>query len=221
MQKKKLKLLKKASLTFNSFSLRNFLPKIILAIVLLSFCNLKTDAQGGKFDARILRHLEARRTPSKNSFYKFVSKWNNPVCLAAPAGLLVAGVIRNDVYMKRSALYVVESIAISSLVNLGLKKIFKRKRPFSGEVTFTAVVRPTNESFPSGHTAEAFSMATSMTLAYPKWYVIVSTYGWASLVGYSRMYLGVHYPTDVIAGAGISSTMSWLTYKLNRNYLNK
>lgn len=192
-----------------------------LGFFIISICAPQSHAQVNNFDYRILRSIAETRTPEKNAFFKFISKYNNPVCLAAPATLFITGLIKDDVQMKRSSLYVTESIASASLFNLILKKIFKRKRPFINDPTFTAVVFARNESFPSGHTSEAFSMASSMTFAYPKWYVILPTFGWAGLVGYARMYLGVHYPTDVFAGATISSGMSWLMYRANYNYLRK
>ncbi|HWC54251.1 MAG TPA: phosphatase PAP2 family protein [Chitinophagaceae bacterium] len=192
-----------------------------ICFFITSAFSIRPYAQVNNFDYRILRSIAETRTPGQNNFFKFISKYNNPVCLAAPATLFITGLIKDDVQMKRSSLYVTESIASASLFNLILKKIFKRKRPFINDPTFTAVVFARNESFPSGHTAEAFSMASSMTFAYPRWYVILPTFGWAGLVGYARMYLGVHYPTDVFAGATISSGMSWLLYNANRNYLRR
>jgi undecaprenyl-diphosphatase len=187
--------------------------------LLLTVITYHADAQIDNFDYRILRKLEASRTPGKTAFFKFVSKWNNPVCLVAPVTLLVTGMIKNDTYMKKSGLDVTESILATSLVNFALKKIFGRKRPFIRDITFTAVLHPNNNSFPSGHTTEAFSMATSMSLLYPKWYVIAPTFSWAAIIGYARMYLGVHYPTDVLAGATISSATSFLVYRANHHFL--
>jgi undecaprenyl-diphosphatase len=73
-------------------------------------------------------------------------------------------------------------------------------------------------SFPSGHTSSAFQWATGCALACPKWYVVVPAYAYACGIGYSRMYLGVHYPSDVLAGAlvgGGSAVLSqFLTQKL-------
>lgn len=89
-----------------------------------------------------------------------------------------------------------------------MKYGFNRKRPF---VTYPDLITKKSEagspSFPSGHTSQAFATATSLSLAYPKWYVIAPSLLWAGAVGYSRMELGVHYPSDVLVGAliGIGS----------------
>jgi membrane-associated phospholipid phosphatase len=69
---------------------------------------------------------------------------------------------------------------------------------------------------PSGHTSTAFATATSLSMAYPKWYVIIPSYAWASSVGYSRMHLGVHYPSDVFIGAIVGSGSAFLTHKANQ-----
>ncbi|MBK9660137.1 MAG: phosphatase PAP2 family protein [Chitinophagaceae bacterium] len=89
-------------------------------------------------------------------------------------------------------------------------------RPHEYEPTLIALKNAKNGSFPSGHTAEAFATATSLTLMTHKWYVAVPAYTWATLVGQSRLYLGVHYPSDVIGGAITGIGSAWLSYKLNK-----
>ena len=71
-------------------------------------------------------------------------------------------------------------------------------------------------SFPSGHTSGAFASATSVSLAYPKWYIIAPSFAWAGSVAYSRMHLGVHYPSDVLAGAIIGSGSAYISFKINQ-----
>jgi undecaprenyl-diphosphatase len=59
-------------------------------------------------------------------------------------------------------------------------------------------------SFPSGHTAAAFAMATLVSFHFP--ILTLPVIIWALLVGFSRIYLGVHYPTDILAGIVIGVT---------------
>ena len=67
---------------------------------------------------------------------------------------------------------------------------------------------PTSSSFPSGHTASAFSFATAMTSDTP--WLALPLFGVASLVGYSRVHAGVHYPSDVIAGCVLGLSVGTL-----------
>ena len=76
----------------------------------------------------------------------------------------------------------------------------------------------TEESFPSGHATLAFATATTLALEYKKWYVVVPAYLWAAGSGFSRLYLGEHYTTDVIGGAVIGTGSAfishWITHKI-------
>jgi membrane-associated phospholipid phosphatase len=97
------------------------------------------------------------------------------------------------------------TVFLAGMITGALKYGIDRERPF---VTYADINKHStggSPSFPSGHTTMAFATATSLCLAYPKWYVIVPSMLWAGSVGYSRMYLGVHYFTDVMAGALIGS----------------
>ncbi len=80
-----------------------------------------------------------------------------------------------------------------------LKILTKRNRPFEMISSIKIRIKPPDKfSFPSGHTAGAFIMATLISVFYPAW--TIPGYILASLVGISRVYNGVHFPTDVIAG---------------------
>ncbi len=81
-----------------------------------------------------------------------------------------------------------------------LKHSMKRDRPYERILDVHFRVRPPDRfSFPSGHTASAFLMMALFSNIFPA--LQLPMFGWATLVGVARVYLGVHYPTDVLAGA--------------------
>lgn len=96
---------------------------------------------------------------------------------------------------------IVSVIAAYIVVDLVLKPLVCRERPFSVEDFQLLIPPPDSWSFPSGHTASAFAGATAVLIHSRRWGCVAMAY--AFLVGLSRMYLCVHWPTDVLAGAVI------------------
>lgn len=101
---------------------------------------------------------------------------------------------------------------------MGLKYLARRTRPY---VRFDDIdsrkgdiARKDPYSFPSGHAAISFVMATSWTLSHPRWYVAVPGYLWATSVSVSRVWLGVHYPSDVLVGALLGTAVAWGIHEL-------
>jgi undecaprenyl-diphosphatase len=85
-----------------------------------------------------------------------------------------------------------------------VKQKIRRNRPFESLCGINSRVVPADQfSFPSGHTAAAFIMASLLTYFFPA--TALPVYLWASLVGLSRVYLGVHYPSDILAGVVMGS----------------
>lgn len=188
------------------------------AILVIIFCSRLQQLQAQKlnWEWNILHNIADSRTPGKTSFYKNISASTYILGAATPAAYLVAGLANHDQDLKKTALYFTESIAISQVISFSTKTIVNRPRPELRYPGFVALTTAHNASFPSGHTSAAFALATSFSLINHKWYVVIPSYTWASLVGYSRLYLGVHYPTDIIAGAIVGTGSAWLNYKLNK-----
>ena len=189
--------------------------KNIIIISFVSFsCSFHALAQNT--DINLLKSINQSETAFKNNFFKATAESVTIFNIAAPVGLLTAGIIRHDKQLQKEALYVAGGFVVSSIVTQGMKRIIQRDRPF---VTYPFIVKRDvggSYSFPSGHTSAAFCTATSLSLLFPKWYVIVPSYLYAATVGYSRMYQGVHYPSDVLAGAVVGAGSAWLSYKVEK-----
>jgi membrane-associated phospholipid phosphatase len=114
-------------------------------------------------------------------------------------------------------------LALSELGALGVvattKLIVNRARPF---VTLPDVTsrqrRPPGGldpySFPSGHSAMAFALATSTSLSYPEWYVIVPAYLWAGATATARIWFGMHYASDTVIGAAVGAGTAALVHAI-------
>ena len=190
---------------------------------IFSFLYVYSFAQN--FDIDVVKSINQNESTFKNNFFKSISQSVIIFNIAAPIGVLTAGLIKHDKQLQKDAVYMVGGFIVSAVVTQAMKKIIKRDRPF---LTYDFIVKRDaggGYSFPSGHTSAAFCTATSLSLLFPKWYVIAPAYLYASTVGYSRMYLGVHYPTDVLAGAIVGAGSAWLAYKvekwINKKHTNK
>lgn len=101
-----------------------------------------------------------------------------------------------------------------------LKNLIKRPRPYASLSDITPRARGHQGdtfdpySFPSGHAAVSFALATSISISYPEWYVIAPATLWASAVSVSRPWLGVHYPTDIAVGAALGVGIAFAVHAL-------
>lgn len=169
-------------------------------------------------DIDLLRKINLERNQALDPTFKFITNSVSPIGLGAPLIVTSIGFIQNDQALKNKGYYIGATLLTSTIITTTLKFSIDRDRPFETYPDIQKLVGAGSPSFTSGHTSEAFATATSLSLAFPKWYVIAPAYIWAGAAGYSRMHLGVHYPSDVLVGALVGAGSAWLCHELNKKY---
>lgn len=189
-------------------------------ILIIAACFFFVPGKSQNTDIDMLRKINTERNRCFDNPFRLITNTAGPISFGLPAAVYGYGLWKNDTCTKNKGFYLGLSLLVSSGVSTAMKFAINRDRPF---VTYDFIEKETHggsPSFPSGHTSAAFNTATSVSICYPKAYIIIPTHLWAAAVGYSRMHLGVHYPSDVIAGAFVGSATAWLSYKANK-YINK
>ena len=160
---------------------------------------------------------EYLRNPILNAIMIFITTLGDKgyIWIAATIALLIPKKTRKIGILSAAAL--LGSLLINNEL---IKNLVKRPRPF---VTFTdlqiIIPTPSQYSFPSGHTSSSFAAAAVFYRHLPK-KLGVSSVVLAGLIGFSRMYVGVHYPTDVLAGVIMGVFLSYLAEYLV-NFIQK
>ena len=148
----------------------------------------------GEILLQIQQHL---RTDMLTPFMKIVTFLGN----GGWFWILCAVVLLAIPKTRKTGYAAVFSLIFGAIVtNLLLKNIVARPRPFAEiEALIPLIAKPTDFSFPSGHTTASFAVALVMLRMLPK-KIGIPAVVLAALVAFSRLYLGVHYPTDVLVG---------------------
>lgn len=110
------------------------------------------------------------------------------------------------------------SLAATYIVQQRVKPLFRRERPFVNREARVVGSRPSDHSFPSGHSASSFAAATALAFFYPR--AAPVAYSVATGVAVSRVHLGVHFPSDAavggVIGIGIGAFGAWVLKERGR-----
>jgi membrane-associated phospholipid phosphatase len=194
-----------------------FLKYIYRSILIITGCFLfSTVLHAQNWDIDLLKKINPENPNS--GFWMGMSNSAYVAGLGVSGGIIVTGIISKNKKTRIQGYEMLGSVAIAALVTQGLKVVVDRPRPYEKYEGVYPDHIDNGHSFPSGHTTVAFATATTLALEYKRWYITVPAYAWAAGVGYSRMYLGQHYPTDVIGGAVVGTggalLSHWLTKKV-------
>lgn len=164
-------------------------------------------------DGGILLWIQAHlRGPVQDAAVRFYTTLGNAGLLFLAAALLLLCFRKT----RRAGITAFVAMAIGYLcTNLLLKNLVARARPWLDVAGLTTlIVEGDPHSFPSGHTTAAFAFCAAIWCAdaktWLKWTALVA----AAAMGYSRLHVGVHYPSDVLAGVLIGVFAGWTAWKI-------
>lgn len=157
------------------------------------------------FELSILEALrEAFAHPDVGTFLEAVSRLGDCGFIWIAAGVVL--LLFADT--RRAGASILTALLLGYLVcNVTLKPLVERLRPCDIVENMALIACPSDFSFPSGHTTSAFAAATALFLVHRRYGFAALVF--AALMAFSRLYLFVHFPTDILIGAVIGALCAW------------
>lgn len=191
----------------NAFVLALLLGVVLPLSVFAVLAIARLSQNGLPIDAQILQAIHAQATPARDAFMLNVTQLGTPI-VVVPFVAIVASLL----LIKRrpyDALFVVLAVGGSALLNQILKAVFEQARPS----LWKQVVVESGYSFTSGHATASFAMAAALVVLLWhtrwRWVVLILGVAFVLIISFSRLYLGVHFPSDVLAAWCV--TLAWVT----------
>jgi undecaprenyl-diphosphatase len=179
-----------------------------------------------EWDRRLLLFLNGLHNPFMDAIMYFLTEIYAWIPLYAILIFLVAKKIKSDTWW--ALLGVVITIVLCDQITSGfMKPFFSRLRP-THEPSLEGLIHIVNGyrgglyGFASGHAANTFGVSFFVWLTlkpYFKWIGLI--FVWAVLMTYTRIYLGVHYPTDIVVGGTIGMGCGWIGYRVSNYLINR
>lgn len=172
-----------------------------------------------QFDYSILKAINFDGSFAYDSFWAlYTDKYTwIPLAVVAVFCLLYKGGLRHALIMILSLalLFLLSDFVVSSVI----KELVARPRPSHDPLIMDALsyvddYRGGAYGFPSNHASNGFAIATFLTLLYRNRIICATTFLWAAGSCYSRMYMGVHFPTDILVGALLGSLFAVIAYRI-------
>lgn len=166
-------------------------------------------------DRWLVEQVQSLQNPVLDALFRALSGIPLRVALLFAAVVAVSLVAHSLRPAVAASLAIALALAANAAATAALKAAVDRPRPPEADPEIVPLVPvPESASFPSGHASSAFAAAAALALFLPRrrWPLVVA----AALVGLSRIWLGVHYPTDVLAGALLGLAIGYLVGRVTR-----
>ena len=200
-------------------------------VLMFAVCSLSAQDVGVDYfgwDGRVVYEINSIKSEGLKNVSRFMSDAASTVYVTVPASIYAYSVLASELdkpsadrrYAAETGIQALTTLGITYGIAVATKIIVDRERPYLAYPGMIINGEGQNDkylsSFPSGHSAGAAAIATTMMLRYPKWYVIVPSVGYTLWMGFSRMNLGVHYLTDVLAGYAVGAGVAYGVHLLSK-----
>ena len=168
----------------------------------------------------LIANLQAASTNLTIHLFQFITDYVDVISVGIPVVLLIIGFARQNKSLREKALLILLSVALAGALSNTLKRVVKEPRPYEVDTRIGQWSGGGGYGFPSGHAADAVAAATAFSLMWPELSIIVAVCSWAGIIMFSRIYLGVHDPGDVMAGMFLGILSSLVVIKI-RDSINR
>jgi undecaprenyl-diphosphatase len=188
-------------------------------VVVLLLLPVESFPQPSELDKKLLRKVNQAHAPWADDLIRVVED-NLWVAYVTGPAVYAYGLVMKSAPARETGVLLSTTSLLTTTLTTGTKRLVNRRRPFEVMPDIRQLDDPGSPSFPSGHTSAAFAVAGAVTFRSGDWRVALPLYLWATVVGYGRMYQGVHYPSDVLVGALYGTASAYAVHRFRRQILS-
>jgi len=168
-----------------------------------------------EIDKNILEWINHNRLKPFDHFFIFITSFAAFIAIAIALLVLIYGFIKKTDCLKFRKYHVAFAFTINAIIINILKYTINRPRLFESDTYIEKLTSGGSPSFPSGHTGDAMVVAIYMSLLFFKQKLLLALiWLWAIAVAYSRIVLGVHYPSDILGSVVVSTIVALVTHHI-------
>jgi membrane-associated phospholipid phosphatase len=172
-------------------------------------------------DIELLRLIHHHRPEFLDKVLYYISYSTTFISISIILAIFLVSLVRKSKELKKVSVKMLVVLILAASVSFTLKNIFSRERPFHTYPDIEKLSQAGSSSFPSGHTLEVFAIATALAILLRDRRIFIPAFIWAFLVAYTRMALGVHYPSDITAGIIIGMLIGYFVPFLFKKALKR